>query len=110
MSGIDRPPNKRKRQRPKPNGRHLSTTAGTDRTGHDLLHRIKLLVALVVLVVAAGYFAFQAFDAATVYYYTVGEMKPDRTHCRRQDGAGQRQAGPRTRSTERTARPSPSST
>ena len=37
-------------------------------------HRIKLLVALVVLVVAAGYFAFQAFDAATVYYYTVGEM------------------------------------
>ena len=37
-------------------------------------HRIKLLVALIVLVAAAGYFAFQAFDAATVYYYTVGEM------------------------------------
>ena len=37
-------------------------------------HRMKLLVALVVLVAAAGYFACQAFDAATVYYYTVGEM------------------------------------
>ncbi len=37
-------------------------------------NRFKLLVALVVLVAAAGYFAFQAFDAATVYYYTVGEM------------------------------------
>ena len=37
-------------------------------------HRFKLLIALIVLVAAAGYFAFQAFDAATVYYYTVGEM------------------------------------
>ena len=37
-------------------------------------HRIKLLIALVVLVGAAGYFAFQAFAGATVYYYTVGEM------------------------------------
>ena len=37
-------------------------------------HRFKLLLALIVLVAAAGYFAFQAFDAATVYYYTVGEM------------------------------------
>jgi cytochrome c-type biogenesis protein CcmE len=37
-------------------------------------HRIKLLIAFVVLIVAAGYFAFLAFDAATVYYYTVGEM------------------------------------
>ena len=38
-------------------------------------HRIKLLIALVVLVGALGYSAFQAFEGATVYYYTVGEVK-----------------------------------
>ena len=37
-------------------------------------HRVKLLIAFVVLVGALGYFAFQAFSGATVYYYTVGEM------------------------------------
>ena len=37
-------------------------------------HRGKLLIALVVLVGALGYFAFMAFEGATVYYYTVGEM------------------------------------
>ncbi len=37
-------------------------------------HRIKLLIAFVVLVGALGYFAFQAFEGATVYYYTVGEI------------------------------------
>ena len=36
--------------------------------------RVKLLIALVVLVGALGYFVFQAFSGATVYYYTVGEM------------------------------------
>ena len=35
----------------------------------------KLLIALVVLVSALGYFGFVAFEGATVYYYTVGEMK-----------------------------------
>ncbi len=38
-------------------------------------HRIKLLIALVVLVGALGYSAFWAFKGATVYYYTVGEVK-----------------------------------
>ena len=37
-------------------------------------HRVKFLIAFVVLVGALGYFAFQAFAGATVYYYTVGEM------------------------------------
>ncbi len=37
-------------------------------------NRGKLLIALVVLVGALGYFAFVAFEGATVYYYTVGEM------------------------------------
>ena len=38
-------------------------------------HRVKLAIAFVVLVAALGYFAFQAFQGATVYYYTVDEMK-----------------------------------
>ena len=37
-------------------------------------NRGKLLIALVVLVGALGYFGFVAFEGATVYYYTVGEM------------------------------------
>ncbi len=37
-------------------------------------HRLKLLVALAVLLAALVWFAFQAFAGATVYYYTVGEM------------------------------------
>ena len=37
-------------------------------------HRVKLLIAFVVLIGALGYFAFQAFSGATVYYYTVGEI------------------------------------
>ena len=37
-------------------------------------NRAKLLIALVVLVGALGYFGFIAFEGATVYYYTVGEM------------------------------------
>ena len=39
-----------------------------------IAHRGKLLIAMVVLVGALGYFAFMAFEGATVYYYTVGEM------------------------------------
>ena len=38
-------------------------------------NRGKLLISLVVLVGALGYFGFVAFEGATVYYYTVGEMK-----------------------------------
>ncbi len=34
----------------------------------------KLLVGFVVLAVAFGYLAFLAFQSATVYFYTVGEM------------------------------------
>ena len=37
-------------------------------------HRVKLLIAFAVLVGALGYFVFQAFSGATVYYYTVGEI------------------------------------
>ena len=34
----------------------------------------KLLISLLVLVGALGYFGFVAFEGATVYYYTVGEI------------------------------------
>ncbi len=37
-------------------------------------HRVKLLIAFIVLAAALGYFALQAFEGATVYYYTVGEI------------------------------------
>ena len=37
-------------------------------------HQVKLLIAFAVLVGALGYFVFQAFSGATVYYYTVGEI------------------------------------
>jgi len=36
-------------------------------------HRVKLLIAFAALAAALGYFAFQAFEGATVYYYTVDE-------------------------------------
>ena len=38
-------------------------------------NRGKLLVVLVVLVGAFGYLAYMAFQSATVYYYTVGELQ-----------------------------------
>ena len=38
-------------------------------------HRLKLVVGLTVLVVALGYLGFMAFQSATVYYYTVSELK-----------------------------------
>ena len=53
---------------------HLPQTVEPD-DGAVSTHRIKLLIAFVVLIGALGYFAFQAFEGATVYYYTVGEMK-----------------------------------
>ena len=37
-------------------------------------NRGKLFIGLVVLIGALGYFAFIAFQSATVYYYTVDEM------------------------------------
>ncbi len=37
-------------------------------------HRVKMLIAFAVLVGALGYFIFQAFSGAAVYYYTVGEI------------------------------------
>lgn len=37
-------------------------------------NRAKMLVGLVVLLAALGSFAFMAFESATVYYYTVGEL------------------------------------
>ena len=38
-------------------------------------HRVKLLAAFVAVAGALGFFAFQAFEDAAVYYYTVSEMK-----------------------------------
>lgn len=38
-------------------------------------HRLKVAVGFAVLIVALGYFAFMAFESATVYYYTVGELQ-----------------------------------
>ena len=38
-------------------------------------HRVKVFLGVAVLVVALGYFAFQAFQSATVYYLTVGELR-----------------------------------
>ncbi len=52
---------------------HITQTLPAD-DGPVSSHRIKLLIAFVVLVAALGYFAFQSFQGATVYYYTVGEM------------------------------------
>ena len=37
-------------------------------------HRVKLLVALVLLIGALSYLAFLAFESATVYYVTVSEL------------------------------------
>ena len=38
-------------------------------------NRGKMLVALIVLIGAFGYLAYMAFQSATVYYYTVGELQ-----------------------------------
>ena len=38
-------------------------------------HRVKVFLGLAVLVAAMGYFAFQAFQSATLYYLTVGELR-----------------------------------
>ncbi|SVA48397.1 uncharacterized protein METZ01_LOCUS101251, partial [marine metagenome] len=37
-------------------------------------NRGKFLIAAIVLISSLVYFAFMAFQSATVYYYTVGEM------------------------------------
>ena len=42
--------------------------------GAIFANRGKILIGLVVLIGALGYFAFMAFQSATVYYYTVGEL------------------------------------
>ncbi len=47
-----------------------------DRDSPGLLSgRVKLAVGAAVMVAALGYFAFMAFQSATVYYYTVGEIQ-----------------------------------
>ena len=43
--------------------------------GFIYAHRIKLIIAVLVLVLAVGYLAFNAWDSAKVYYYTVSEIK-----------------------------------
>ena len=52
---------------------HITQTLPAD-DGLVSSHRIKLLIAFVVLVAALGYFAYKSLEGATVYYYTVGEM------------------------------------
>lgn len=42
--------------------------------GTLLVNRGKILIGLLVLIAGLGYFGFMAFDSATVYYYTVGEL------------------------------------
>ena len=37
-------------------------------------NRVKIFIGLMVLIAALGYFGFLAFQSATVYYYTVGEL------------------------------------
>ena len=54
---------------------HISQTLPAEADdGPVSSHRIKLLIAFVVLIGALGYFFYQSFESATVYYYTVGEM------------------------------------
>jgi cytochrome c-type biogenesis protein CcmE len=43
-------------------------------SGSILANRGKLLVGTLVLIGTLGYLAFMAFESATVYYYTVGEL------------------------------------
>ena len=38
-------------------------------------HRIKVIVALTVVIGALGFLGFTAFQSASVYFYTVGEVK-----------------------------------
>ena len=38
-------------------------------------HRVKFFFGLAVLMAALGYFAFTAFQSATLYYYTVEELQ-----------------------------------
>jgi len=38
-------------------------------------HSVKVFIALAVVVVAFGYFALIAFQSATLFYYTVGELQ-----------------------------------
>ncbi|MCH8184942.1 MAG: cytochrome c maturation protein CcmE [Chloroflexi bacterium] len=45
-----------------------------DEGGSMVANRGKFLIGMVVLIGAMGYFAFMAFQSATVYYYTVSEM------------------------------------
>ena len=42
--------------------------------GSIAANRGKLLIGLIVLIGGLGYLAFLAFQSATVYYYTVGEL------------------------------------
>jgi len=43
--------------------------------GFIYANRIKLIIAMLVLFLAIGYLAFNAWDSAKVYYYTVAEIK-----------------------------------
>ena len=38
-------------------------------------HRVKVFIGLGVLIAAFAYFAFIAFESATLFYYTVGELQ-----------------------------------
>ena len=47
----------------------------TEEEGSLFARKGKLIIAAVVMLGALGYFGFMAFQSATVYYYTVAEMK-----------------------------------
>jgi cytochrome c-type biogenesis protein CcmE len=38
-------------------------------------HRVKVFIGLAVVIAALGYLGFMAFQGATVYFYTVGELQ-----------------------------------
>ena len=54
---------------------HQITESSITETNFVSTNRIKILIAGLALLGASCYFAFMAFQGATVYYYTVGEAK-----------------------------------
>ena len=61
----------------------LEINLGKPSTGWGLMfllkpsnqNKTKLIIGLIIVVAALGYFSFLAFQSGTVYYYTVGEIK-----------------------------------
>lgn len=58
-------------EHPRQSGIPVSTMPKPSRT----VHLIKVIVGLTVVIGALGYLVFTAFQSASVYFYTVGEIK-----------------------------------